>query len=136
MNSGEDINDAFDSITFSEDRLVKCGFQEGFEKGRIEGEKEGFVLGCKKGSEVGQEIGFYQGFAEGWIAELKAREEKKSEKVLNHLEKLLNLSQQIPRTNSKDQDIGELLGETRAKFKSVCSMLKVNSEFNAADISW
>ena len=60
-----DINDAFDTITFSENRLVETGYKEGFAAGAQQGEKEGFLLGAQKGSEIGQEVGFYTGFTEG-----------------------------------------------------------------------
>lgn len=130
-----DVNDLFDSITFSEDRLVDSGYQEGYKQGSLEGDQEGFHLGFRKGSELGQEIGFYQGFAEGWVHELNLKE-KKPERVLNQLEKLNNLLNRFPTCNKKDNDIEELIREIRAKFKTVCSMLKVSSQFESQDISW
>lgn len=130
-----DVNDLFDSITFSEDRLVDSGYQEGYKQGSLEGDQEGFHLGFQKGSELGQEIGFYQGFAEGWVHELNLKE-KKPERVLNQLEKLNNLLNRFPTCNKKDNDIEELIREIRAKFKTVCSMLKVSSQFESQDISW
>lgn len=130
-----DVNDLFDSITFSEDRLVDSGYQEGYKQGSLEGDQEGFHLGFQKGSELGQEIGFYQGFAEGWVHELNLKE-KKPERVLNQLEKLNNLLDKFPTSNKKDNDIEEIIREIRAKFKTVCSMLKVSSQFESQDISW
>jgi flagellar biosynthesis/type III secretory pathway protein FliH len=136
MGGSDDINDLFDSITFSEDRLVEDGYQEGFNQGALQGEQDGFHLGFQKGKELGQELGFYQGFAEGWILELNKGETKKPERALNQLEKLLVLINKFPKENTKDEDITELIGEVRAKFKTVCSMLKVSSEFESKDISW
>ena len=60
-----DINDAFDTIILSENRLVEQGYEEGFVAGSREGEEEGYRLGAQKGSEIGQEVGFYIGFTEG-----------------------------------------------------------------------
>ena len=94
MADSEDINDVFDAINSSEEKILKTGFEEGFEQGSIEGEKEGFVLGLSKGSELGTEIGFYQGFAEGWLSELRSNQEKRSEKTIIQLEKLVNLASQ------------------------------------------
>ena len=137
MGESADINDAFDSITFSEERLVDSGYQEGYEQGALEGDQEGFLLGFQKGRELGQEIGFYQGFAEGWIEELKLGDKKNPARVLNQLEKLLTLIKRFPSSNKKDNDLEELIGEIRAKFKAVCSMLKVSSsELESNDISW
>jgi flagellar biosynthesis/type III secretory pathway protein FliH len=130
-----DVNDLFDSITFSEARLVDSGYQEGYKQGSLEGDQEGFHLGFQKGSELGQEIGFYQGFVEGWVHELNLKE-KKPERVLNQLEKLNNLLDRFPTCNKKDNDIEEFIREIRAKFKTVCSMLKVSSQFESQDISW
>ena len=92
-----DINDVFDAISFSEEKILKTGFEEGLEKGTADGAREGFVLGLAKGSELGTEVGFYQGFAEGWIAELRSDDsQKKSEKAIIQLEKLaLSASEEI-----------------------------------------
>jgi len=136
MADSEDINDVFDAINSSEEKILKTGFEEGFEQGSIEGEKEGFVLGLSKGSELGTEIGFYQGFAEGWLSELRSNQEKRSEKTIIQLEKLVNLASQFSNTNSKDVDISDQLRDVRARFKTVCSMLRVSSEFEGSNISW
>ena len=63
-----DVQDAFDSIFVSEDKLVAKAYEEGVLQGEIEGFQEGFELGRQKGSEIGSEIFFYRGFAKSWIA--------------------------------------------------------------------
>jgi len=130
-----DINDAFDTIILSENRLVEKGYEEGFVAGSREGEEEGYRLGAQKGSEIGQEVGFYIGFTEGWLQELAGRE-KRPEKIIRHLEKLRSLLLEFPEDNLKDVDIGEQLRGIRAKFKTVCAMLKINSDSGSTVISW
>jgi len=136
MSDGEDINDVFDAISFSEEALIEVGYKEGFQKGSLEGRKEGFHLGLHKGREIGQELGFYQGFAEAWIRELEKSKEKKNEKTLVQLEKLVNLIKQIPDHNTKEVDLAEQIRQVQGRFKTVCSMLRVSSELAGSDISW
>ena len=131
-----DINEVFDAITFSEDRIVRTGYEEGYKRGSQEGEREGFQLGLEKGSEVGQELGFYRGFAEAWLQELGGKQEKKFEKTIKQLEKLLALLEAFPSTNVKESDGGEKIREARARFKTICSVLQVSPQLNPNEITW
>nr|CAD7265244.1 unnamed protein product [Timema shepardi] len=54
--SEEDINNVFDSIALSEERLSKEGFQEGVNKGIKEGEIDGYHMGYHRGAELGAEL--------------------------------------------------------------------------------
>lgn len=137
MEESKDINDLFDEIVFVEDRLIAVGYKEGFEKGSQEGKQEGVELGFAKGIEIGQEIGFYVGFTQGWIKHLSSQtENKKSEKVIANLEKLNNLAKDFPSDNLKDVDVVEKLDTMRAKFKTICSLLKIPADFSKRSNSW
>ena len=116
-----DINDVFDAISFSEEKILKTGFEEGLEKGTADGAREGFVLGLAKGSELGTEVGFYQGFAEGWIAELRSDDsQKKSEKAIIQLEKLaLSASEEINNSYFAWKNFFDIYFSTRV-LKKLC----------------
>ena len=118
MEDSADINDTFDSLLLCEDQLVSKGYLEGLEAGRLNGSKEGLSLGFQKGVEIGEEVGFYEGFAA--VGE-------KREKVLRQLERLLGLAETFPANNIQELDILDRLLALRAKFKIVCSLLKVKS---------
>jgi flagellar biosynthesis/type III secretory pathway protein FliH len=49
-------------------------------------------------------------------------------KITRHLKKLLQLSQDFPTKNEKDEDFLEKLSAIRAKFKHCCAMLKVETD--------
>jgi len=132
----DDINEVFDAITFSEDRIVRTGYEEGYERGSQEGEREGFQLGIEKGSDIGQEVGFYQGFSEAWLQELGEKQERKFEKTIKQLEKLVALLEAFPSTNIKDSEGGEEIREARARFKTICSVLHVSPQLNSNEITW
>jgi hypothetical protein len=130
MEKAADINDAFDSILLSEDQLVSEGHLEGLEAGRKSGAKEGVNLGAQKGVEIGEEVGFYAGFATAWIQILEeeagsAASGGKQQKIVSQLKKLSALAETFPSTNIRDVDILDRLLALRAKFKLVCSLLKV-----------
>jgi hypothetical protein len=115
---------------------ITCGhcFQEGLSAGQKRGFKEGLALGSQKGVEIGAEVGFYAGFAAGWIERLEPVAEdstgaagggEKRQKVAGQLRKLLALADSFPADNIRDLDILDRLLALRAKFKIVCSLLKV-----------
>ena len=132
----DDINEVFDAITFSEDRIARTGYEEGYKRGSQEGEREGFQLGIEKGSDIGQEVGFYQGFSEAWLQELGGKQERKFEKTVKQLEKLVALLEAFPSTNIKDSEGGEKIREARARFKTICSLLHVSPQLNSNEITW
>ena len=137
MADGEDINSAFDSIVLSEDRVVSAGWEEGYRAGSREGGREGASLGRQRGDKVGQEIGFYLGFGEEWSEAYRDRpSDKKTDKISVALKKLLELVEAFPEENSKEDDFAVKLDQIRAKFKVLCSLLKINSEYGPTAASW
>jgi len=137
MGDIQDINFLFDSIVLSENKLVREGYQRGYSAGQKEGSKEGARLGTEKGGKIGSEIGFYLGFVEQWkeLYEEEKVVDKRREKVVQALEKLELLANNFPRVNSKEE-LGSKLEEVRAKFKLLCSLVKINSDFSNSSSSW
>ena len=136
MGDSQDINSLFDCIVLSEDRLVSEGYEKGYKAGQKEGNKEGERLGRERGVKIGAEIGFYLGFVEQWREVYKeGTVDKRKEKVLVAFNKLEEVANNFPQVNSKEE-LGERLDTVRAKFKLVCSLLKVNSEFSNNSSSW
>lgn len=137
MDETEDINAAFDSILLSENRVVELGFEEGYSAGAREGRQEGERLGTQKGHQIGQEIGFYLGFGEQWgDLYINKEADKKTTKVLTAANRLVDLAKTFPAENTKEEDFTERLDLVRAKFKVLCSLLKVNSELGVTRDSW
>ena len=123
-----DINSVFDSIVLSEETSVERGFAEGYKEGQLRGRREGEELGRQQGQLIGTEVGFYLGF----LAEFKPRytetKDKKSEKIKSSLDKLERLCGEFPKYNSSE-GFQDKLEEIRAKFRLVCSPLKISPEF-------
>jgi len=138
MSDSGDINQVFQSISFAENTFSEAAFSEGHSQGLISGRQEGLLLGLDKGAEIGRELGFYQGFAEGWLHLLKTGgvRETVSDKTVPQLQKLADSVRQFPSYNNRDTDVSNRLGLVRAKFKKVCSLLKVKSELKEKSICW
>ena len=131
-----DINHLFDSIVLSEDKWVGEGYLEGYRAGEREGSREGERLGRQRGHKIGVEIGFYLGFVEQWRQVYKGEVgDKRKERVIVALDRLGDLAGCFPQVNSKEE-LGDRLETVRAKFKLVCSLLKINSEFGISSSNW
>ena len=122
-----DIISVFDDILLSEEKCVDRGFAEGYKEGQSRGRREGEDLGSKQGELIGTEIGFYLGFLAQFKPVYSEQTDKKSEKIKSALSKLERLCGEFPRYNSSD-GFEEKLEEIRAKFRLLCSLLKISPE--------
>lgn len=116
-----DINDAFDAITLSEQRIYQEAFDEGVAKGKDDGLKEGFHLGYHRGFELGYEIGFYLGV----LSTLNLNTQDASPRIRAVYEKLKLSLDSVPDENNVDCDILKLVDSARASFKHLMSLLKL-----------
>ena len=128
-----DINEIFDGIALSEDNLVKEGYSKGYGAGEREGIEEGENLGREKGWEIGAEIGFYLGF----VRELKLKntentgDSKRSQRISEAARKLEEAAKSFPLVNCKE-DLTAHLDSVRSRFKLLCSLLKISSDFESS----
>lgn len=118
-----DINDIFESIAFSEDSINKNGYNEGFKKGQESGLKEGYHFGYHRGINLGKEVGFYSGFVEGMLTETTNRPPKLEALLV----KFKNSLEKVPHENKEDAEFDLLLQNLRSIYKTVCSILKIDS---------
>lgn len=123
----KDINDAFDDILLSEERLNQQGYEEGFIQGKKEGNPEGYHLGYHRGAELGAELGYYLGVVKYYVA--LEGEQKPSEKINNNLQQLITLIEEFPKTNDENYDILAQADVIRARYRKTCSLLKIDSKF-------
>lgn len=120
-----DINDVFDSIAFSEEKIASTGFKEGFKKGLTDGELEGYHLGYHRGAELGSEIGFYKGFL---VAFNSTADEEMRSRHKTTIEKLSGLIDSFPKANDDTFDIVSVRDNIRSTYKKLCSILKIEPE--------
>lgn len=119
----QDINDVFDNILLSEEKIVQRAFQEGFDAGKKNGELDGYHAGYHRGAELGAEIGFYKGIVESFSGN---EVHGVNEKVLQILQKLNSLLESFPKYNNHDCDIQSMLDNIRSQYKKLCSIMKLN----------
>jgi hypothetical protein len=119
----KDINDIFDNIVLSEERINDAAYEEGYKEGLTVGEREGYHLGYHRGAEIGAEIGYYRGFV-NTLQELYP--EKLTDKVTGAVSKLKDQLDKIPDENRDDSDLIEMRDSSRTLYKKACSLLKVS----------
>lgn len=121
-----DINDIFDDIAFSEDKINEEGYQKGLLEGQSVGNTDGYHLGYHRGAELGAELGYY-------YSHLHLHLPTSSERAQKSIETVLKLIEEFPRTNHEHSDILGLADTIRAQYRKACAILKTNGKFPESD---
>uniref|UniRef100_A0A672KSS0 LTO1 maturation factor of ABCE1 n=1 Tax=Sinocyclocheilus grahami TaxID=75366 RepID=A0A672KSS0_SINGR len=103
------------------------GYQEGFEEGTRQGTIEGRNHGRLHGAKLGAEVSFYYGFALAFKYLLQNSSDVKARKRLKAMESLIGLIQNFP--YPQHEKLQEDMERARAKFRQVCSLLNVATDF-------
>ncbi|GAB0097847.1 uncharacterized protein DMENIID0001_135250 [Sergentomyia squamirostris] len=126
----KDINDIFDDIACTEDKISQEGYEEGFAKGIAAGNTEAYHLGYHRGAEFGGELGYYAGFVEAFK---DCRDDKSAASLVTLKESL----EKFPKFNDTNVDFVGEFQKIRAQFRKVCALLKVKSTFQSStDLSF
>ncbi|KAM9191533.1 protein LTO1 homolog isoform 2-T10 [Mergus octosetaceus] len=124
--------DMFEEIVMAEHRFHGEGYQEGYAEGRHAGAAEGRRHGARHGARVGAEIGSYLGFALTWQCLLRKCTDEKNSKKRKALDLLIGMIQKFPYEDPTYEKLQEDLEKIRGKFKQVCSMLNIQSDFRVS----
>lgn len=130
VNSERDINDVFDDIALSEERIKGEAYDEGFCAGELEGSVDGYHLGFHRGTDIGRELGYYNGILTGHN---KTNQTTHSERTVTAVETCLRLIDNYPRTNDEHVDIFEELEKIRSQYRKACALLKISSKYPEAN---
>ncbi|TRY53768.1 hypothetical protein DNTS_020242 [Danionella cerebrum] len=122
-------DDIFDSIIMADDRFHVEGYREGFEEGVRQGSIEGRNHGRLHGAKLGAEVSFYNGFALTWKCLLQNSTDVKARKRLKAVESLIGVIQNFPYEDPQYENLQEDMERVRAKFRQVCSLLNVPTDF-------
>ncbi|NXW79810.1 ORAV1 protein, partial [Hirundo rustica] len=126
-----ELNRRFTELRFCIPRFHGEGFQEGLAEGSHAGMAEGRRYGALQGARVGSEIGCYLGFALTWHCLLQKCTDEKTSKKRRALDSLIGMIQKFPYGDPTYEKLQEDLEKIRGKFKQVCSMLNIQSDFGA-----
>ncbi|KAF3686980.1 Oral cancer-overexpressed protein 1 Tumor-amplified and overexpressed sequence 1 [Channa argus] len=129
MTGGSDNEDLFDTILLADERFHGEGYRQGFEKGTHRGLQNGRRHGATHGAKLSTEISFYYGFAITWKCLLQHNTDVKSRKRVKALDTLLGLIQNSPYDDPQSAKLQEDIEKLRAKFRQVCCMLSVPTDF-------
>lgn len=118
-----DINDVFEDIFLTEERIIGEHFHQGLEDGRLEESvQEAEDYGYKKGSEIGREIGFYHSIVTALTSQPETASNEKAQTIL---QELLAALEKYPHENDPAIDLLHNLQQIRNKFRRLCALLKV-----------
>ncbi|XP_068595221.1 protein LTO1 homolog [Brachionichthys hirsutus] len=129
MAGGSERDDIFDSIVTSEETFRAEGYREGFQRGTARGLQDGRRHGASHGAKLSSEVSFYYGFSVTWKCLLQHGADAKSRKRMKALESLVGLVQNTPHDDPYSEKLREDMEKLWAKFRQVCSMLNVPTEF-------
>ncbi|KAL1512524.1 hypothetical protein ABEB36_002105 [Hypothenemus hampei] len=129
-----DINDVFEDILFSEDKIVEQGYREGFQIGVTQDNIEGYHLGYHRGAEIGSEVGYYQEFAEFHLS--NCEKSKIPVKIVKSLEFLQEDCKQFPKTNVEEVDIFDSIEKIRGRYKKIAAQLKIKIDFKKDSVNF
>uniref|UniRef100_A0A671QE51 LTO1 maturation factor of ABCE1 n=1 Tax=Sinocyclocheilus anshuiensis TaxID=1608454 RepID=A0A671QE51_9TELE len=113
-------DDLFDSIIMADDRFHDEGYQEGFVEGTRQGTIRGFFF---------FQVSFYYGFALAFKYLLQNSSDVQARKRLKAMESLIGLIQNFPYEDPQYEKLQEDMERARAKFRQVCSLLNVATDF-------
>ncbi|XP_041917650.1 protein LTO1 homolog [Alosa sapidissima] len=126
-NVGDDL---FETIFMADDRYHIQGYHEGFDEGKRQGWHEGQNHGRIHGAKLSAEVSFYSGFAVTWKYLLQNDMNSKARKQLKLLEMLTGLIQTFPLEDPQHKNLQENMEQIRAKFRQVCSLLHISTDFH------
>lgn len=126
-----DINDVFDAIVLSEEKVSEEEYQKGFDEAATAGNLEGYHLGYHRGAELGAELGYYDGLLQTHLnADSTSSPPERAVKVIATC---LELIGQFPSRNDDQCDILQLADDIRAQFRKACALLKISGRYPEAD---
>ncbi|KAM7341473.1 uncharacterized protein ACRADG_009295 [Cochliomyia hominivorax] len=103
-----DINDIFDDITLTEERLVEKSYKEGFADGCQQGNADGYRLGFAQGLQLGEELAEIYG-----LVTALQQQSKHTTRVKHCMEQLKTLIEKFPKENDPEADIIGALEQIR-----------------------
>ncbi|XP_025890563.1 oral cancer-overexpressed protein 1 [Nothoprocta perdicaria] len=121
--------DLFHGLVMAEERFRGEGYREGCAEGRRAGAAAGRRCGALRGAAVGAEVGCYLGFAQTWHCLLHKCTDEKNSKKIRVLNALIGMIQKFPYEDPTYDKLQEDLEKIRGKYKQVCSMLNIQSDF-------
>lgn len=125
--SERNINDVFEDILFSEERIIEESYRQGYSEGACEYTVEGYHLGYHRGAEIGSKLGYYKAFCEYNLC--KPEIKRIPEKTVKHLEQLQQHIDVFPHDNCEHVDLFESFEQIEALYKKICTQLKVKKDF-------
>lgn len=126
--ANRDINDIFDDIALSEERINEEGYQKGLADGKSIGNTDGYHLGYHRGAEIGAELGFYYG-----VLRTHSNNHENTERQQKSIDSVIKLIDDFPRTNDEQADILGLADTIRAQYRKACAILKINGKYPESD---
>ncbi|KAL5976413.1 hypothetical protein ACLOJK_020744 [Asimina triloba] len=125
------LEDIFESSLNLEEIHFNEGFRDGYKDGLISGREEGREVGLKLGFEMGEELGFYRGCLDVWKSILRIQPPTAfSSRVQKNMKQMEELLDKYPILDPEDENLQEIMGALRSKFRAISATLSVRFEYD------
>ncbi|CAI9277980.1 unnamed protein product [Lactuca saligna] len=124
-----DLDDIFGPSLNLEDTHLKEGYQEGYNTGFASGKDDGHEVGIKTGFITGEELGFYRGCIDVWTSVIQIEPTCFSTRVQKKIKEMDELVSKYPILDPENENVTDIMGLLRLKFRAVCATLNVKLEY-------
>ncbi|CAL5091288.1 unnamed protein product [Urochloa decumbens] len=122
------VDDFLEPSVLVEETHYGKGFRIGYAAGLVSGKEDARKLGLNMGFQVSEELGFYQGCLDVWIAVAHINHGAFSDRMKKNLEQMAALVSSYPISNPENEQIQEIMGQIRLKFRIITANLGVKLE--------
>lgn len=122
------FDDFLDPSVLLDETHYREGFRIGHAAGLISGKEEGRKLGLNMGFQVGEELGFYRSCLDVWTAVARINHGAFSDRMRKNLEHMAGLIRSYPIYDPENENIQEIMGNIRMKFRIITANLAVKLE--------
>lgn len=124
-----DPDDFLESSVLLDEAQYEEGFKDGYNDGLVSGKEEGTEVGLRLGFQVGEELGFYRGCVDVWNSVMQVDPGAFPSRLQKSIEQLMELVDKYPLSEPENEQVQEMMGAIRLKFRVISANLRVRLEY-------
>lgn len=129
FDSADASSNFLDETVNLETTHFKEGYDAGYSHGLDSGREVARQLGLKHGFEAGEELGFYKGCVDVWNSAIRVDPGCFSMRIKKSIKTMELLLEKYPLSNPENENIQEIMGGLRLKFRAICASLGMKLDY-------